>query len=266
MKRTAPSGRSREDRAWQEFDHVTMKRFVFTILFLASSGHAFAQFEHPDLKSGKKQVRSNVLMPIEAVIAKHTFGSDFHWGLEKPHEYLEAESQQVEKDLAPVISEVFRSFNCAVNDTALAPGELAKSPALQSTEQELQHQVDELLPRLTFHEGDVRKGTASLGESVTKLQAASGSDALVFVRAQGHILSGGKRAMNVLSGANSSDSWRMWIMVVDTKTGDVLYFAEPQGRNNLAQDAAKSRPAIEKSFKNFVKSNTPSANAQKAGS
>lgn len=243
-----------------------MKKLAVIVFLLAFSGPAFAQFEHPDLKSGKKQVRGIVLMPIEAVMGKFTVKSDFHWGFEKPRDYLEAESRQVEKDLTPLITEVFRSLNCTVNDTALAPGELAKNAVLQSTQQELQQQVDALLLRLTYHEDDVRKGKASLGESLSKLQVGSGSDALVFVRALGQILSGGRRAMNILGGADSSDSWRMWIIVVDARTGDVLYFAEPQGRYNLAQDTAKSRPVIEKSFKNFLKANTPSADAKKTGS
>jgi hypothetical protein len=243
-----------------------MKKLTVIVLLLAFSDHAFAQFEHPDLKSGRKQVRSVVLMPIEAVMGKLAVKSDLHWGFEKPRDYLEVESRQVEKDLAPLITELFRSFNCTVNDTALAPSELAKDSALQSTQQELQQQVDALLLHLTYHEDEVRKGKASLGEPVAKLQVARGSDALVFVRAVGQILSGGQRAMNILGGGNSSDSWRIWIMVVDARTGDLLYFAEPQGRNNLAQDTAKARPAIEKSFKNFLKANTSSAEAKKTGS
>jgi hypothetical protein len=242
-----------------------MRRLAILVLMLAFSGRAFGQFEHPDLKSGKKQVSRVVLMPIEAVMGKLTVKSDFHWGAGKGPDYLEAESQEVEKDLTPVIAEVFRGLNCTVNDTALTSAELAKNAALQSTVQELQDQMDGLVsPGLVFNEegafvfGDhVRKGKASLGESVAKFQAASGADALVFVRVVGQILSGGRRAVNILNGANSSDTWHTWIMLVDARTGDVLYLAASQGRNNLAEDAGKARPAIDKSFKSFLKLNRP---------
>jgi hypothetical protein len=227
-----------------------MRKLLALVFVVAVATCASAQFEHPDLKSGKKQVASIVLMPVQAQITKVGM---------KGGEPMEAESRQVEKSLAPVVAEVLRKLGCTVQDTAFAPEAFEKDAELRYTVDDLQKQFDSVLGQMTRKSKDVRKGRFTIGDSVAKLPAAADFDALLFVRATGQVLTGGKKAFGWLVTGQVWDVVQMQIGLVDAKTGDVLYFAKPVMLKNLAKDPAQSRSGIEKSFKNFVKANKPAA-------
>lgn len=215
------------------------------------------QFEHPDLKSGKIQVSSIVLMPVRAEITKVGM---------KGAEPMEAESREVEKTLTPVVAEALRKMGCTVRDTAFNPDAFEKDAELRYTVDDLQKQFDTALGQMTKKSKDVRKGRFTIGDSVAKLPAGADADSLLFVRATGQVLTGGKKALGWLVTGQVWDVVQMQLGLIDAKTGDVLYFAKPIMLKNLAKDPAQTRAGIEKSFKNFVKANTrkPQESTKKA--
>lgn len=217
---------------------------ALSILFVTTV--AFAQFEHPDLKSGKKHVGSLVLMPVHANIVKVGM---------KGGEPMVAESREVEQKLAPVIVEVLGKLGCKVDAQSLAPEPLSKDADLRYAVDDLQKQFDTVMEQMVRKSKDVRKGRFTIGDSVTKLPAGEHVDALLFVRASGEVLTGGKKAFGWLVAGEKFDVVQMHIGVVDAKIGDVLYFAKPVMLKNLAKDTEETRSGIEKSFKNFVKAN-----------
>jgi hypothetical protein len=218
------------------------------VCVLLFAGFAVAQFEHPDFKSGKKQVHNVVVLPVRAEITKVGM---------KGGEPMMEESRQVEKALTPVISEVLQKVGCKVNDKAFAPEFMEKDAELRYTVDDLQKQFDEIHAQMARKSKDVRKGRFSLGDSVAKLAAGEGADALLFVRAHGQVLTGGKKVFGHLVGGGAYDTVQIHIGVVDARNGDVLYFARPFMLKNIAKDPAETRSGIEKSFKNFVKANKP---------
>ncbi len=207
---------------------------------------AMAQFEHPDLKSGKKHINSVVLMPVQAEINRLSM---------KGPEPMVEESRRVEKELAPVIADVLTKLGCKVNDTAASPEALAEDPELKYVIDDLQKQFDATMDQMVRKSKDVRKGRFSLGDSVTKLPAGEKVDAILFVRAAGQVLTGGKKAFGMFIAGPAYDTVAINVGVVDSKTGDVLYFAKPFMLKNRAKDPKDAQSGIQKSFKNFAKAN-----------
>jgi len=148
---------------------------------------------------------------------------------------------------------VLKELGYKVDQESLAPAVLQKDPDLRYTVDDLQKKFDDELQLMNRKSKDVRKGRFTLGDEVTKLPAGDGVDALLFVRAEGEVLTGGKKTFGFLVTGDVNDVVMMHFGVVDAKTGDVLYFAKPVALRNIAKDAEKTAGAVKKSFKNLVK-------------
>jgi hypothetical protein len=221
---------------------------VVAVLVLLYSVQALAQFEHPDLKSHKKQVQSLLYMPAQVKLTRVGM---------KGAEPMMKESGVTEVALSSVIVRVLRELGYKVDQEALAPAVLDKDPDLRYAVDDLQKKFDNELQRMNRKAKDVRKGRFTLGDEVTKLPAGEGVDALLFVRAEGQVLTGGKKTFGVLVGGGSSDTAFMHFGVVDARNGDVLYFARPVALRNIAKDSEKTSGVVKKSFKNFAKDSPP---------
>ena len=221
--------------------------FVFLLL---CSFRLQAQFEHPDLKSGKKQVHSMLLLPVQVEITKV--------GMKGAEPMIE-ESRQTQQDLTPVIVNVLQGMGYKLDHDSLAPAVLEKDPDLRYTVDDLQKKFDSELKQMDRKSKDVRKGRFTLGDEVVKLAAGEGVDALLFVRASGEVLTGGKKTFGLLVAGPSSDSVNMHFGVVDSKTGDVLYFAKPIMLKNIAKNSEQTAGGVKKSFKNFAKASPAGA-------
>ena len=132
---------------------------------------------------------------------------------------------------------------------------MAKDSELRYVVDDLQKQYDSQIHLMMKKSKDVRKGRYTMGDSVAKLPAGEKADALLFVRAEGQVLTNGKKAFGWLVTGQVWDMVQVTLGVVDSKTGEVLYFAKPIMLKNLAKDPAELRAGIEKSFKNFAKAN-----------
>jgi hypothetical protein len=232
-----------------------MKKTAIFVVALFMVGMCHAQFEHPDLVSGKKHVKTVILLPIHVEITKQ--------GMKGPEPMME-ESRRVEKDLGPVIVESLKKEGCSVDDKTITVDTLAQDSELRYIVDDLQKQYDSQVGIMTKKSKDVRKGRYSLGEAVTRLPAGENADALLFVRATGQVLTNGKKAFGWLVTGQVWDTVQVTFGVVDSKTGDVLYFAKPLMLKNMAKDPAELHSGIEKSFKNFAKANgQPTAVAEK---
>jgi len=214
------------------------------------SVNALAQFEHPDLTSHKKQVHSLLFMPAQVKLTKV--------GMKGAEPMIE-ESAQTEVALSAVVMKVLRELGYKVNQGALTPEDLQKDQDLRYTVDDLQERFDNELQRMSKKAKDVRKGRFTLGDEVTKLQAGEGVDALLFVRAEGQIETGSRKAFGALVAGGVYDMAFMHFGVVDAKTGDVLYFARPIALRNIAKDSEKTEGVVRKSFKNFAKASPAEA-------
>lgn len=217
---------------------------IAAVILVLCSVPALAQFEHPDLKSGKIHVRSMLLMPAQVKLTRVGM---------KGGEPMMDESHAAEADLTAVVVDVLKDLGYKVNQDALASSVLEKDADLHYAVDDLQKKFDEQLGLMNRKSKDVRKGRFTLGDEVTKLPAGEGVDALLFIRAEGQVLTGGKKTFGYLVGGAKFDTVFMHFGVVDAKTGDILYFARPFALQNIAKNSEKTTGVVKKSFKNFAK-------------
>ncbi len=167
------------------------------------------------------------------------------------------ESRQAELALSPVIVRVLEQLGYKVDQESLSPPALEKDPDLRYAVDDLQKKFDDELLRMKRKVKDVKKGRFTLGDEVTKLPAGEGLDALLFVRAEGQVLTGGKKALGILVAGPKNDVAMMHFGVVEAKNGEILYFAQPVALRNIAKDSEKTAGVVKKSFKNFAKVSPP---------
>ena len=218
-----------------------MSRFnVTAVLILLLNAAGWAQFEHPDLKSGKAVVRTAMILPPSIKIVKSGV---------KGNETLTEESHQVEIALPPLLTSVLQEHQCSVNDKALASDALAKDTELQYAVADLQKRFDEMFPQLERKPKDVRKGRFTMGDEVAKINPGGTVDALVFVRGFGQVNTGGKVFLSAVAGVSPASGIVYYITVVDARSGAVLYYATAYRANPKKPDEAIK--SFQKSFKNF---------------
>ena len=213
---------------------------VILVLFLTSA--AWAQFEHPDLKSGKTVLKNALIVPPNVRIVKS--------GVKSNEEMIE-ESRQIENALSPVIADVLQERQCAVNNQVLTTDALEKDTELKYAVADLQKRFDEIFSQLQRKPKDIRKGRFTMGDEVAKLNPGGTADALVFVRGFGSISTGGKLFLSAMAGAAAYSGTVYHIVVVDARTGTVLYYGVALQGGNPAKNPAGSKKSVERSFKNF---------------
>lgn len=219
-----------------------MRRTLAATLVLFLSTSLWAQFEHPDLKSGKVVVKNAIILPPSVKIRKNGV---------KENDVMLEESHQIEDALPPLVSSVLKERQCAIDDKSLSSSVLAADSDLKYALADLQKRFDELFPQLVKKPKDVRKGRFTLGDEVAKLNPGGAADALVFVRGFGSVTTGGKFMLSALAGYAQYSGTIYYITVVDARTGSVLYHGVATQGGNPAKNPTGSRNSIEKSFKNF---------------
>ncbi len=120
---------------------------TITVLVLFLSTGVWAQFEPPDLKSGKAVVRTAVILPPNVNIVKSGV---------KANEALIEESHQIENALAPLITSVLQERQCTVKDKTFASDALEQDSDLKYAVADLQKRFDELFPQMQKKPKDVR--------------------------------------------------------------------------------------------------------------
>jgi hypothetical protein len=216
------------------------------LLFLFPSSLP-AQFEHPDLKSGKKVIKTVVILPPSASLVKSGM---------KGNEPLVTESQSLELGLSSIVRETLAGKGCNIAQDALSPTALDQNPDLKYALSDLQTKYDQLQVLLNKKPKDVRAGRFSLGDEVANFNPSATADALVFVRAKGVVTTGGKKAVVALTGMGVANNHvALDISVVDAQTGAILYFAKPGSGGDFVGNADSMKKAIDKSFSSFETQN-----------
>ncbi len=204
---------------------------------------ARAQFEHPDLKSGKIKPAKLLIMPPQVDIVRIGM---------KSNEGLIEESQQVEQALPGIINGVFTGRGFALAASPYTKEALNQNEEVKFALADVQKQFDVIFPQIARKPKDIRKGRFTMGDVVTKF--AAGADAILFVRAHGQLSTGGKKAFALLiGGPGAHDLYTVDTVMVDARTGNVLYYARTFSMGNFVKEPDKMSKPIENSHKNFFK-------------
>jgi len=223
--------------------------FFFVILFAGACGPACAQYAHPDLKAGKRNISSFVLMPLQVELSKISM---------KGGEPMMEESSQAEEALAPVFARVLERDGYAVDQKSLVPATLAQDPRLQYTVNDIQNKFNEILKQVVHKSGDVRKGRFTLGDTVINLPQGERADALLFVHVEGQILTGNKKAFDFFFGTGGmSDTFRVFVGMVDPRNGNLLYFSKLNLEGNIIADTTDLEAAMQRHLALFLEVSPP---------
>jgi hypothetical protein len=208
-----------------------------------------AQYEHPDLKTGKKSVQNVLVLPPAASLVKSGM---------KGSEPLVAESHALELGLSSIVKETLAGKGCTVLQDAFSPDAMDQNADLKYALADLQTRYDKMQILLNKKPKDVRNGRFSLGDEVANFSPGAAADALVFVRASGVVQTAGKKAFVVLTGMGVTyNHVTLDISVVDAQTGAILYFAKPGSNGNFVGNPDSMKKAIDKSFSEFKPQNPP---------
>jgi hypothetical protein len=183
-----------------------------------------AQFEHPDVKSGKKAIHSVLVLPAEAKIVKSGM---------KGNEPLVEESHRFELTLTSSVSETMAGRGCTVLPDVFSPAALDANPDLKYALADLQSRYDKLQEQLAKKPKDVRAGRFTLGDEVANFSPSAAADALVFVRGGGVISTTGKALFGALTGVGGGSYLGSAISIVDAQTGSILYYGTPGALKKL---------------------------------
>ncbi len=221
-----------------------MKRKLFPIagiLFLSLlPGTLAAQYQSPDLKSGKKSIKNVLILPPETTLVKSGM---------KGSEPLVAESQAWGSGLSSVVAHKLSAKGFHVLEDPFTTAALDQNPDLKYALADLQARYDKLQVLLQKKPKDVRKGRFTLGDEVANFSPGAAADVLVFARAKGVLPTTGLKTFVVLTGMGITYSHAsVDISIVDAQTGTVLYFAKPGINGNFVGNPETMGPAIEHSF------------------
>jgi hypothetical protein len=203
------------------------------VAFAASS--ARAQNENPDLKSGKKAIRTAIILPVQASVMKV--------GMKGGEAAIE-EGRYVETHLPELVAQALQSTGCQVLDQALSD-QAMQDVKLRNSVITLQNDFNTLEPHLRRKPKDVTKERFTIGDEVLNLGPGASADALIFVRAQGALNTGGKKAFALLVGGGGGvDYLFVELAMVDSQTGEVLYYNRIGEGGNFISEPERLNHAV----------------------
>lgn len=231
-----------------------MKSKIATVvaLMLAYCGLLPARAQHRDLKSGKKQLHSIALMPIQVELNRMSM---------KGVEPMMAEAQQAELPLKLEIQAVLRDLGYELDMDFLSTEGVVGDAEQRYAVDNLQKKFDAEMQVMRRKSKDVRKGRFSLGDEVARLAVREKTDALLFARVRGKVLTENKRAFGAFVAGTTNDTVMMDFGLVDARTGLVLYFAKAKATADILSQPEEIGACIAQAFIDL-----PQSLAQNSGS
>jgi hypothetical protein len=228
---------------------------LILLVVLLMAGCARPVRARPELSEGKHHRTISILPPLVTISKSRMSGG----------EGLVAESLMMEDRILALLSSELTGKGYQTSDT-LTLEKLDQAPELRAAVTDLQARHDELLPVISRDPRGVAKGRFSLGGDVPAVGGAAGTDLLAFARAQGLVVSGGRKTFEgILSlGQRVPRNWlAIRITVVDARDGRVMATV-----NGFAFGGFLKQPdevvgrALHKAFRKFPAPSPASASAR----
>jgi hypothetical protein len=137
-------------------------------------------------------------------------------------------------------------------DSVLTPAALEKDQELNSSVAEIQGRFETIHAHVVQKPKAIRTGRYTMGDEVANFAPGAAADALVFARASGVVTTKGMKTFAAVLGGNPNDVVVMDITVVDSQTGNVLFYTDAAAAGNFVGDPGRMAKPIEKSLKQFT--------------
>jgi hypothetical protein len=213
--------------------------FVAAMLVALAPALARAQFLHPKVAKKETTIRNVIILPAKVNVVRDSM---------KGPEGMAAESEDVSGRVEKAVSAILEKQKNVktLNTPGAASGEGDAQQRYSIAD--FQTKFDDLLPRIMKKRSDVKKGRFTIGDEVLNLNLDKSVDAIVFIRAQGQKLTGGKTAFVMLVGGAPA-YLKMQIGIIDAHTGEVLLYTDPMFAGDPTTAVDRLRKALEQGFK-----------------
>jgi hypothetical protein len=213
--------------------------FIVAMLLALAPAVARAQFLHPKVAKKETTIRNIIILPAKVNVVRDSM---------KGPEGMAAESEDVSGRVEKAVSAILEKQKNVktLNTPGAASGEGDAQQRYSIAD--FQTKFDDLLPRIMKKRSDVKKGRFTIGDEVLNLNLDKSVDAIVFIRAQGQKLTGGKTAFVMLVGGAPA-YLKMQIGMIDAHTGEVLLYTDPMFAGDPTTAVDRLRKALEQGFK-----------------
>ncbi len=231
---------------------MTLKlRLVVTLCaagFLPASANANTpswSYENPKVTSGEFQIHTACMMPTEGKLSRVTM---------KGGQGMSNESDNWSAALESMVEAHLKTAGVQIQQATDALASGASDEEIRQVVVQLNQKYEDVANQLNRHPKDIRKSRFTLGDEIALLPCSSKSDVIVFVRGEGQVTSGGKKAMGVLVGGKGNVSEATLVLTMaDAKTGEILAFArltnaESFGEKFVDQTESVYGKALDKQF------------------
>jgi hypothetical protein len=178
-----------------------------------------AQYTNPKLTSGEVTVTRVCVMPAAAELNRVGM---------KGKESMTQESDTWSVELQKVVETHLKEIGVTITSTGMSSEDLEKNDRLRQTVLQIQQKYDSVSTQMTQKPKDIKKGRYTLGDEVALLPCSANSDAVVFVKGVGSVVTGGKKAFGILVGpvfaGQSTSMGALRITFADAKSGEILAY------------------------------------------
>lgn len=210
-------------------DGLSLALLILVPLFTAQA--VAAQHLHPRLRSRERTLHTILILPPRVNIQKEGM---------RGSESMIKESDDVGAVIADVVSVALREklLNVVGEQTSASVGTDGSESLYVLAD--MQNRYDKLWQLINNKPKDVTKGRFSLGDEVSVLDPDSKTDAMIFIRASGIKLTNGKKLYGKLvPGARLRSTITVWLALVDSKSGEVLYFVKFDAKGDFVDNTSQ---------------------------
>jgi hypothetical protein len=226
-------------------NHKLAFALLSSLIVLVLGETRLAQELHPKLRSGEKIIRTILVLPPKVEIVRQSV---------KGTESMIKESEELEEVVLRLVSKILNEKKINLSPSPFTPQALEANNELKYALADIQSRYDQLLPKMRKNSKDVAKARFSLGDEVVKLNPDGSADALLFIRANGVQPTPGRLILGTLSLRPTFPIVPVSIGIVDSHTGEVLFFAKPLAIGDLAQKGEKGEKGEKVLYKPIAKS------------
>lgn len=219
---------------------MKVKRLVpcIALLLVVGAHDARAQYLHPRLTSRQAQIRTVLVLPAQAELNRSGM---------KGSEGMTKEAGELSDQLFALVVKELEARKLEVVSNSFG-GEQPEDAKYEVAN--LQSKYDTLLVQLRKKPKDVRKGRFSMGDAVAGFGPAGASDAIVFVRGAGAVLTGGKKAFGWIVAGPKFSGFSGDLAFVCARSGDILAFTQFRTSGDVVKTPEQAlRPTLQKSLK-----------------
>jgi hypothetical protein len=193
-----------------------MRRFfVGTMLcfLLAVASLPAGEYLSPKVKAKEHIILKAFVLPAETEFVKQGM---------KGSEGMTQQAEQFSGDLRSLVVKRLAERGVAVSEDDFAPVKMRSDENALQTVLALQTKYNSISTQMHRKPKDIKKGRYTIGDEVSLLPGIDRVDTLVFLRASGIMLTGGKKVFGNLIGGRASDVSQVIITFVDSRSGNVL--------------------------------------------